>query len=33
MSHVFIVGGSGQVARKVIQKLHQRNVAVTAMYR
>lgn len=33
MSHVFIVGGAGQVAKKLIQKLHQANIAVSALYR
>lgn len=33
MSHVFIVGGSGQVAKKLIDKLSKSSIPVTAMYR
>lgn len=33
MSHVFIVGGSGQVAKKLIEKLSKSSIPVTAMYR
>ncbi|MBF7681793.1 NAD(P)H-binding protein [Acinetobacter sp. B5B] len=33
MSHVFIIGGSGQIAKKTIQRLRQKNISVSAMYR